>query len=424
MMGDWGVRIKNSSLPAQFELTNISLHFNLNVGKLLPKELTNSNTSSSHLLEKISRTKTNTRMSSATNPNPIRFGILGCAEIARKLSRAISFSPNCTIAAVGSRSLSKAEQFISANSLPSSALPLAPYDAVLGHPSVDAVYIPLPTSLHAEWAVKAAESGKHVLLEKPTALCVAELDRILEACRVNGVVFMDSTMWMHNPRTEVMRERISDPARFGEVKSVNSIFTFYADEDFLQNDIRVKPDLDALGALGDAGWYCIRSILWANSYTLPKTVTAFPNPVKNQSGIILSCGAHLQFPNDSCATFHCSFLAHLTMQLTVIGTKGTLNVTDFVIPYEESKAGFGFGRENGFDELVSGWDPKPEREEVEVDLPQEARMVREFCRLVQEVKEGKEVEGKWMEISRKTQVVVDAVKKSVDLGCKSVEIEG
>lgn len=75
------------------------------------------------------------------------------------------------------------------------------------------------------WAVAAAKKGKHVLLEKPTALCVEELDVILEACRLNRVQIMDSTMWMHNPRTEKMHELISDPTRFGEVKMVLLCFS-------------------------------------------------------------------------------------------------------------------------------------------------------------------------------------------------------
>jgi predicted dehydrogenase len=161
-------------------------------------------------------------MSTATTP--VRFGIIGCAEIARKVSRAISLAPNATIIAVGSRSLDKAHKFISDNALSASTIPLAPYDAVLDHPSVDAVYVPLPTSLHVTWAVAAANKGKHVLLEKPTALCVEELDVILEACRANRVQFMDSTMWMHNLRTEKMRELISDRTRFGEIKTVNAFF--------------------------------------------------------------------------------------------------------------------------------------------------------------------------------------------------------
>ena len=102
---------------------------------------------------------------------------------------------------------------------------------------------------------------------------------------------------------------------------IQTIFTFAADPDFLKNDIRVKPDLDANGALGDAGWYCIRSILWAVDYELPKTVIALHGAVLNDAGVILSCGASLHWDDGKVATFHCSFLSHLTMDTTAIGDR-------------------------------------------------------------------------------------------------------
>lgn len=152
--------------------------------------------------------------------NPIRFGILGCANIARKVSRAILLSPNSTISAIGSRSLSKASEFASDNNFPVSAKFYGTYDAVLEDSDVDAVYLPLPTSLHVKWAVMAANKKKHVLLEKPVALNVKELDTILGACESNGVQFMDATMWMHHPRTVKMRDFLDDSQRFGQLKAV------------------------------------------------------------------------------------------------------------------------------------------------------------------------------------------------------------
>lgn len=154
----------------------------------------------------------------------IRFGILGCAEIAKKLSRAITLAPNAALYAVASRSSDKAKAFAAANGFPPSAKAYGSYEALLDDPDVDVVYVPLPTSLHRQWAVKAAEKKKHVLLEKPVALNAAELEEILAACESNGVQFMDSTMWMHHPRTAVMKELLDDSERFGELKVVCSRF--------------------------------------------------------------------------------------------------------------------------------------------------------------------------------------------------------
>jgi predicted dehydrogenase len=139
----------------------------------------------------------------------VRFGILGCANIARKVARAISLSPNATIYAIASRSIQKAEKFVTENSLPASVRIYGSYNEVVEDSGVDAVYIPLPTSLHVQWAVTAASKKKHILVEKPAALDVEELDRILEACEFNGVQFMDGSMWLRHPRTAHMEHLLS-----------------------------------------------------------------------------------------------------------------------------------------------------------------------------------------------------------------------
>ncbi|KAJ4965826.1 hypothetical protein NE237_017675 [Protea cynaroides] len=227
--------------------------------------------------------------------------------------------------------------------------------------ALQGLHVPLPTSLHLRWVVLAAEKKKHVLLEKPVALKVAEFDQIIEACDVNGVQFMDGTTWMHHHRTTKMTEIVSDPVHFGNPKMVS---------------------LDGLGALGDAGWYCVRAILWAFDYELPKTVTAFHGSVLNE-GVILACGSYLQWEEGKTATFNCSFLTNLTMNITAIGTKGTLQVHDFVHPYEEESASFTAVSQIGLTAPAL-----PSLHVVTTDLPQEASMVTDFSRLVKSIKDG------------------------------------
>ncbi|GMP48008.1 hypothetical protein CsSME_00015512 [Camellia sinensis var. sinensis] len=128
------------------------------------------------------------------------------------------------------------------------------------------------------------------------------------------VQFMDATMWMDHPRTAAMREFLSDVERFGQLKTIHSNFSFIGGPDFLTNNIRVNPDLDSLGALGDIGWYCIRSILWAANFQLPKTALALRQPVLNETGVILSCGSSLYWEDGKITTFHCSFLTNLKLK--------------------------------------------------------------------------------------------------------------
>ncbi|EPS62894.1 hypothetical protein M569_11890 [Genlisea aurea] len=354
----------------------------------------------------------------------VKFGILGCAGIARKLTRAIALSPNSTVIAVGSRSEEKAAKFARENGLPESVKLYGSYDGVLEDPEVDAVYVPLPTSLHWKWVRIAAGKKKHVLLEKPVALNAQEFDEILEACESNGVQIMDGTMWMHHPRTAQMKDFLLDTARFGQLKSVHSVFTFPLPKQLLETDIRTKPDLDALGALGDQGWYCIGSILWAADYSLPKSVLAIRDAaLLNPAGVIMACSASLHWENGNTATFHCSFFASLAMDLSVVGTAGSLHLHDFIIPFEESKASYSTSANAGFKDLGTGWDPCPSEHVVFTELPQEVVMVSEFARLVGNVKSGGcGPEKKWAVLSRKTQLVIDAVKSSVEKGYEAVEV--
>lgn len=204
---------------------------------------------------------------------------------------------------------------------------------------------------------------------------------------------------------------------------MHSCFTFAGDEDFLKNDIRIKPDLDALGALGDAGWYGIRAILWATDYELPKTVVALPGTVKNEAGVIMSCSAALHWADGKVANFHCSFLSHLTMYITAIGTKGTVQLNDFIVPFEERQASFTASSQSKFNELVTGWASLPSLHIVDVNLPQEACMVKEFARLVGNVKvNGVGPDQTWPTITRKTHLIIDAVRASIERGCEPVEV--
>ncbi|KAH1207115.1 putative oxidoreductase [Glycine max] len=153
---------------------------------------------------------------------------------------------------------------------------------------------------------------------------------------------------------------------------IHTCLTYNPGPEFLKNSIRVKPDLDGLGALGDTGWYCIRAILWTVDYELPKSVLAFPGAILNEE---------------------------------VLGTKGCLRLHDFALPFEES---LGHGKFLEASELDYGkiepgmWCPKPNEHVVETGFSQDALMVKEFADLVQKVK-GCEMkpEKTWPVLSRK-----------------------
>lgn len=194
-----------------------------------------------------------------------KWGVLGCADIVIKNLRAVTLSPNCKLVAIASRTKEKVQSFAKENRLSSDIELYDNYEALLADKNVQCVYIPLPTTLHLEWAVKTANAGKHVLLEKPAAVNVSELKIIFEACKKNEVMFMDGVMFMHNDRLQLLRDTLRDPY-LGEIRRINSSFSIKASPEFLQNNIRVKSDGDPLGVLGDLSWYSFRLAMIVFSY--------------------------------------------------------------------------------------------------------------------------------------------------------------
>ena len=162
------------------------------------------------------------------------------------------------------------------------------------------------------------------------------------------------------------------------------------------------------------------------NYELPKSVLAFPGAILNEAGVIISCGSSLHWEDGRSATFHCSFLTYVTFDITALGTKGCLRLHDFTLPFEEN---FGYGTFSEASELDYGkvepgrWCPKPNEHVVETEVPQEVLMVKEFADLVHKVKCcGVKPEKEWAVVSRKTQLVLDAVKESIEKGYQPVEI--
>ncbi|CAI5968743.1 unnamed protein product [Closterium sp. NIES-65] len=148
---------------------------------------------------------------------PVRFGILGTARIAQKVIRSMQCVPGVIPYAIGSRSYERAAQFAKEVGMAGDAAIYGSYADVIADPLVDAVYIPLPTALHVEWVVKAANHGKHILLEKPVSLNAADLETMIAAVDSAGVQIMDGTMWMHNPRAAEMKAAMQDRESFGQL---------------------------------------------------------------------------------------------------------------------------------------------------------------------------------------------------------------
>ncbi|MBW9090312.1 Gfo/Idh/MocA family oxidoreductase [Rhizobium wenxiniae] len=178
----------------------------------------------------------------------LRFGILSTAKIARDVVMpAIQDAENAVITAVASRDVTKARALADRFGVPHA---FGSYEEMLASDVIDAVYIPLPTSQHVEWSIKAANAGKHVLVEKPLALKAQELDALIEARDRNKVVVSEAFMVTYAPVWHKVRELLKDGA-IGELKHVQGAFSYFNRD---AGNMRNIPELGG-GALPDIGVY-------------------------------------------------------------------------------------------------------------------------------------------------------------------------
>jgi predicted dehydrogenase len=344
----------------------------------------------------------------------VRFGFLSTAQIGRKNWRAVFHSGNAIVTAVASRDVDRGRKFI-ANCQQQAPFETAPaalgsYDELLASKTVDALYIPLPTALRKEWVIRAAEAGKHVVCEKPCALNAADLEEMMAACRRNRVQFMDGVMYMHHPRMGAMRSALNDEAGFGQIRRIMAMFSFRGGGDFFKANIRVHGDMEPAGCLGDLGWYCIRFMLWAMNWQLPREVSgrmiSGTEPRGGVAPVPLDFSGELFFDGGVSGGFYNSFLVGMQQWANVSGTKGALRVNDFVQPVNDLEAAF---EVNGaVTKVKSGVGGQPDGEAVS----QQMYLFRHFSDLVLSGK----IDAFWPEIALKTQRVLDACLESAGAG--------
>ena len=132
--------------------------------------------------------------------HPVRWGILSTARIARRVMDGARAADGVQVVAIGSRDAARAQAYAREQGIP---VAYGSYDELLADPEVEAVYVPLPNSLHVEWTVKALDAGKHVLCEKPLAARAADAAAARDAARRSGTLLMEGFMWPRPPNSEV-----------------------------------------------------------------------------------------------------------------------------------------------------------------------------------------------------------------------------
>lgn len=178
--------------------------------------------------------------------DPIRIGILGCADIARRrFIPALLNSRSASFAAVASREPARLQPFVTAVNVP-----LLRYQECISAPDIDLVYIALPNHLHEEWAIKSLELGKHVLCEKPLGLSAASIKRMLAAADPRELLLFENLMYLQHPLHDQV-EKIIASGRIGPLRSLRAVFTI---PDLTDGNFRMNPAMGG-GAFHDLNRY-------------------------------------------------------------------------------------------------------------------------------------------------------------------------
>jgi predicted dehydrogenase len=250
------------------------------------------------------------------NGDRVRWGVLGCAAIAlHKVIPAMQRSARCDVIAIASRSAERAAEAAGALGIPRS---YGSYADLLADPDVEAVYIPLPNHLHAEWTRRAAEAGKHVLCEKPLAMDATEAAAMVEACGQAGVLLMEAFMYRLHPLWRRAHEFVSSGA-IGELETIQAFFS-YRNVD--PENIRNITDYGG-GALMDIGCYPINVARWFFGGE-PDRVSAHVRRDATFGTDVLT-SAILDFAGRQ-ATFTCSTQIEDDQRVHLVGTAGRLVV--------------------------------------------------------------------------------------------------
>ncbi|MBV9866586.1 MAG: aldo/keto reductase [Abitibacteriaceae bacterium] len=254
----------------------------------------------------------------------IAWGILGTGSIAKTFAKGLATSKTGQLVAVGSRTPEAADKFGAEFNVPHRH---GSYEALLADREVQVVYISTPHPMHAEWAIKTAEAGKHILCEKPLTMNHAEAMEVIEAAHRNDVFLMEAFMYRCHPQTAKLAELIRDKA-IGEVRVIQATFSFHGG--FNPASRLLNPALGGGGIL-DVGCYCasmsrlIAGAAVGKDFADPIEVKA-TGYIGDISGVDEYTVAALKFPGNIVAELSTGVQVNQDNMVRVFGSEGNIVV--------------------------------------------------------------------------------------------------
>ncbi|MGB1287537.1 MAG: Gfo/Idh/MocA family protein [Aggregatilineales bacterium] len=272
----------------------------------------------------------------------IKWGVLSTAGIGRKrVIPAIQQSNNGIVHAVASRNLDSARLFADKLDIP---VAYGSYEELLTDPDIDAIYNPLPNSMHAEWSIKAAEAGKPMLCEKPLASNTDEAQKMVDAFAGRDILFAEAFMYRFHPQT-VRVKQLLDEGTIGTLQGIMAAFTFPVQD---ESNIRLNVDL-AGGSLMDVGCYCV-NVIRLMTGAEPVSVQAFANM---HNGVDESLTGILKFESGVLAHFDSSLRSSYNHMYQLRGTKGRILVEEAFVPQPDTTTTIRIWDETGVHTAIS-----------------------------------------------------------------------
>jgi len=276
--------------------------------------------------------------SMTTGPR-IQWGLLAVGRIARAFAGGLVASQTGAALAIGSRSREKAEAFGREFRIPRC---YGSYEELIADKDIQAIYVSTPHPMHAEWAIKAMEAGKHVLVEKPIGINLREARAIIEAARINKVFLMEAYMYRCHPQTvrlvELLREKV-----IGEVRVIQAAFSYNSGFDPAS---RIWNNALGGGGILDVGGYTTSIARLIAGTALGKH---FAEPIElrgaghlsSKTGVDEWAVATLKFEGDIVATIATGIAVDQENVVRIFGSEGTIFLSD---PYLAGRTGAVSGR--------------------------------------------------------------------------------
>jgi len=246
----------------------------------------------------------------------LRLGVMGTADIAvNRVIKSLRKSKKVKVNAISSREISGAEKWAVKLGIEKY---FGSYEEMLKSGDIDAVYIPLPNTMHCEWTIRALNAGKHVMCEKPLALTSEEVRRMIKSARENDLVLMEGFMYRFHPRNRDVLEMCCKGS-IGEIKAVESSFSYVLDD---PSSYLMSRELGG-GALYDIGCYCVNV---SRLMTGSEPVEVYGMFNLTATNVDMTFSGHLRFPKGKITSFHVSMDEEPRFYYRVIGDKGMIEV--------------------------------------------------------------------------------------------------